>query len=40
MANGIYGTLFLKKLWPDFKPSDLTKIIKNYKKIKRNYGNI
>ena len=31
---------FLKKLWPDFKPSDLTKIIKNYKKIKRNYGNI
>ena len=31
---------FLKKLWPDFKASDLSKVIKKYKKIKRNYGNI
>ena len=31
---------FLKKLWPDFKSTDLLLIIKKYKKIKRNYGNI
>ena len=31
---------FLKKLWPDFSSKDLIKIIKDYKKIKRNYGNI
>ena len=31
---------FLKKLWPDFNSNDLSKIIKNYKNIKRNYGNI
>ncbi len=31
---------FLKKLWPDFKANDLFKVIKKYKKIKRNYGNI
>ncbi len=31
---------FLKKLWPDFNTNDLLKIIKKYKKIKRNYGNI
>ena len=29
---------FLKKLWPDFKPIDLKRIIKKFKKIKRNYG--
>lgn len=29
---------FLKKLWPDFSPSDLFKIINRYKKIKRNFG--
>ena len=29
---------FLKKLWPEFKGSDLLKIIKQYKKIKRNFG--
>ena len=29
---------FLKKLWPDFSPSDLLKIINRYKKIKRNFG--
>ncbi len=31
---------FLKKLWPDFRSKDLIEIIKDYKKIKRNYGNI
>tara|TARA_B100000575_G_scaffold293203_2_gene303835 strand:- start:3034 stop:3702 length:669 start_codon:yes stop_codon:yes gene_type:complete len=31
---------FLKKLWPDFSASDLFKIIKNYKKTKRNFGSI
>ena len=31
---------FLKKLWPDFNSNDLIKIIKDYKKIKRNYGEI
>ena len=31
---------FLKKLWPDFNSNDLFKVIRQYKKIKRNYGNI
>ncbi len=31
---------FLKKLWPDFKSTDLLSIIKRYKNIKRNYGKI
>ena len=31
---------FLDKLWPDFNSSDLKKIIRNYKIIKRNFGNI
>ena len=31
---------FLKKLWPDFNSKDLLKVIKKYKNIKRNYGNI
>mgnify|MGYP001412881690 CR=1 FL=1 len=31
---------FLKKLWPDFNSNDLIKILKNYKNIKRNFGNI
>ena len=31
---------FLKKLWPDFNAKDLFKIIKKYKKIKRNFGRI
>ncbi len=31
---------FLDKLWPDFNKNDLIKIIKNFKKIKRNYGGI
>ena len=29
---------FLKKLWPDFTPKDLEKIIKKFKYIKRNFG--
>ena len=36
-----YSEIFFeKKLWPDFKSSDLLKIIKKYKKIKRNFGGI
>ncbi len=31
---------FLDKLWPDFKASDLRKIINNYRSIKRNFGKI
>jgi undecaprenyl diphosphate synthase len=31
---------FLDKLWPDFNSNDLTKIINNFKKIKRNFGAI
>ena len=31
---------FLKKLWPDFNSRDLSNIVRKYKKIKRNYGNI
>jgi undecaprenyl diphosphate synthase len=31
---------FIKKLWPDFKSNDLDKIVKKYKKIKRNFGAI
>ena len=31
---------FVKKLWPEFTEKDYNKIIKNFKKIKRNYGNI
>ena len=29
---------FLKKLWPDFNKNDFEKILKEYKKIKRNFG--
>lgn len=31
---------FLKKLWPEFTPYDLLKIIKKFKKIKRNFGGV
>jgi undecaprenyl diphosphate synthase len=31
---------FEKKLWPDFTQTDYNKIIRNFKKIKRNFGNI
>ena len=36
-----YAEIFFeKKLWPDFNEKDFNKIVKNYKKIKRNFGNI
>ena len=36
-----YSEIFFeKKLWPAFNIKDYNKIIKKYKKIKRNYGNI
>ena len=36
-----YAEIFFeKKLWPDFNEKDYIRIIKNYKKIKRNFGNI
>ena len=31
---------FLQKLWPDFNSKDLSLIVKRFKKIQRNYGNI
>ncbi len=31
---------FEKKLWPDFNEDDYNKILKNYKIVKRNFGNI
>ena len=31
---------FVNKLWPDFNEKDYVQIIKNFKKIKRNFGNI
>ena len=36
-----YSEIFFeKKLWPDFNENDYNKIIKKYKAIKRNFGNI
>jgi len=36
-----YSEIFFeKKLWPDFNEKDYSKIIKNYKFIKRNFGKI
>ena len=36
-----YAEIFFeKKLWPDFNEKDYNRIIKNYKKIKRNFGRI
>ena len=31
---------FSHKLWPDFKNSDLNKILTDFKKVKRNFGKI
>ena len=31
---------FEKKLWPEFNEKDYIKVIRSYKKIKRNFGNI
>lgn len=36
--NSYTEFFFFKKLWPDFKVSDLKKTILKYKKIKRNFG--
>jgi undecaprenyl diphosphate synthase len=36
-----YAEIFFeKKLWPDFNEKDYVRIINNFKKIKRNFGNI
>ena len=36
-----YSEIFFeKKLWPDFNEKDYNKVIKNFKKIKRNFGKI
>ena len=36
-----YSEIFYeKKLWPEFKESDYNKILKKFKSIKRNFGNI
>ena len=36
-----YSEIFFeKKLWPEFKENDFIKIIKKFKSIKRNFGNI
>jgi len=36
-----YAEIFFeKKLWPDFNEKDYVRIIKKFKKIKRNFGNI
>ena len=36
-----YSEIFFeKKLWPDFNEKDYIMIIKKFKKIKRNFGNI
>ena len=36
-----YSEIFFeKKLWPDFNEKDYNKIIRSYKSIKRNFGNI
>jgi len=36
-----YAEIFFeKKLWPDFTEKDYNKIIKNFKSIKRNFGNV
>ena len=40
MAISIFRDFFEKKLWPDFNEKDYNKVIKNFKKIKRNFGKI
>jgi undecaprenyl diphosphate synthase len=36
-----YAEIFFeKKLWPDFNEKDYIRIVKNFKQIKRNFGNI
>ena len=36
----LHRKMDIKKLWPEFNKNDFNKIIKTYKKIKRNYGKI
>ena len=31
---------FINKLWPDFNENDFNKVVNNFYKIKRNFGNI
>ena len=31
---------FIDKLWPDFNSKDFERIVKNFKKVKRNFGSI
>ena len=31
---------FIDKLWPDFNDKDFERIVKNFKKVKRNFGSI
>ena len=40
MAISLFRNFFEKKLWPDFNEKDYNKIIKKFKKIKRNFGKI
>ena len=36
-----YSEIFFeKKLWPDFNEKDYNRVINEYKRIKRNFGNI
>ncbi len=36
-----YSEIFFeKKLWPDFNEKDYSKIINNFRSVKRNFGNI
>ena len=36
-----YSEIFFeKKLWPDFNEKDYNRIIKEYKKVKRNFGTV
>jgi undecaprenyl diphosphate synthase len=32
--------MFTEKLWPDFDPCDIDEVIRNYEKIKRNFGKV
>ena len=39
--QSIYSEIFfIKKMWPDFNKIDFKKIIKNFKKINRNFGGL
>ena len=38
MAMAYSELFFISKLWPDFNPNDLEKVIKKYRKRKRNFG--